>query len=139
VNTFSNSKISSSVFMALIYSNSIQTNCPENCLTCASSSACSFCRYPFKLFPNGMCYCQSQDKLGISFNINDGNLIISEVCQSSNLFDSTCINQLDYLLGFDALDLESYQVVENGVYSVKISYLQDSNFALGKKLNPFLM
>jgi hypothetical protein len=78
-----------------------------------------------------MCYCQAQDKLNISFNINHGNLIISEVCQPLSLFDSTCIGQLDYLLGFEALDLENFQVIENGVYAVKISYLQENNFALG--------
>lgn len=123
--------------MALLYSNSLQTNCPENCLTCASSSVCSFCRYPFKVFPNGMCYCQAHDKLGISFNLNEGNLIISEVCQPRSLFDATCLGQLDYLLGFGSLDLESSQAVENSVYSVKISYLQDANFALGECLfNP---
>ena len=78
-----------------------------------------------------MCYCQEQDKLNISFNINNGNLIISEVCQPPSLFDSTCIDQLNYLFGFESLDLQNFQVVENGVYSVKISYLQERNFVLG--------
>ena len=116
--------------MTLLYSNSIQINCPENCATCSSSSACSFCRYPFKLFPNGLCYCPEQDLLGISFNIDKANMIISEVCQSPSLFDNTCKNQLDYLLNFEALDLYSYNAIENGVYSIQVGYLQQSNFSL---------
>ena len=117
--------------MSLLYSNSIQTNCPENCITCASASACSFCRYPFKVFPNGQCYCEAHDRLGISFNFDGPNMIISEVCQSPTLFDSECISQVDYLFGFRALDLEAYRLVESGVVSVKVSYLQQDNFPLG--------
>jgi hypothetical protein len=58
-------------------------------------------------------------------------MIISEVCQSPTLFESNCVSQIDYLFGFEAMDLESYSSVENESFKVKVSYLQEANFSLG--------